>query len=173
MRQVSFGPAPSTSQFAVVNGADFNGDGRDEVVFLSLDANSIATWYAGDAVTGVGVFSRQFGSFLSDYLVTPADYTGDGRADLVAVRQSAGGQVWYINNSATNTTTGTTFGISDTSARSDIQVRGDYDGDGKQDIAVWRISNQTFYYISSANGSIGSQKWGDAGDTPLGSFGIF
>ena len=174
MRAVNFGIAPTTVQHAVVNGADFNGDGRDEVVFGSLDVNGIVTWYAGDVLSGTGVFTRQFGDFSSDYLVTPADYTGDRRADLVAVRQTTNGQVWYINNSATNTTTGTTFGIADTTIRGDIQVRGDYDGDGRHDIAVWRASNQTFYYISSANpGTISGQKWGDPGDTPLGSFGIF
>ncbi len=175
LRTITFGPAPTTDRFVVVNGADFNGDGRDEIVFISLDVNDVATWYAGDSVTGVGVFTRPFGDFGSDYLITPADYTGDKRADLIAVRQSstAGGQIWYINNSATNTTTGTIFGIADTTVRGDLQVRGDYDGDGRSDIAVWRPSNQTFYYISSVNGSIGGQKWGDAGDTPLGNFGIF
>lgn len=174
LRAVNFGIASTTDQFSAVNGGDFNGDGRDELVFLSLAANNDAKWFAGDAVTGAGVFSRQFGSFDSDFLITPADYTGDGRADLVAVRQaSSGPQIWYINNSATNVTTATPFGIADTTVRGDIQVRGDYDGDGRQDIAVWRGSNQTFYYISSANGTLGGQKWGDPGDTPLGSFGIF
>ncbi len=173
MKTVSFGVSATTDSYAVVNGADFNGDGRDEVVFISLDADNIVTWYAGDIVTGAGVFTRQFGDFNSDYLVTPADYTGDKIADLVVVRQASAGQIWYINNSAANTTTGTTFGIADTTVRGDIQVRGDYDGDGRQDIAVWRASSQTFYYISSANGSFGAQKWGDAGDTPLGSLGIF
>ncbi|MEO8072162.1 MAG: VCBS repeat-containing protein [Acidobacteriota bacterium] len=168
--QVTFGPAPGTAFFIVVNGADFNGDGRDEVVFLSLDSTqAIPTWYAGDAVTGAGVFSRQFGDFSSDFVVTPADYTGDGIADLVAIRQASAGQVWYISNTATAAVTATVFGISN----DDVQVRGDYDGDGRQDIAVWRPENQTFYYISSANGSIGGQKWGNATDTPLGSFGIF
>ncbi len=168
--QVTFGPAPGTRFFIVVNGADFNGDGRDEVVFLSLDSTqTIPTWYAGDAVTGAGVFSRQFGDFSSDFLVTPADYTGDGIADLVAVRQASVGQVWYISNTATAAVTATVFGISN----DDFQVRGDYDGDGIQDIAVWRPENQTFYYISSANGSIGGQKWGNAIDTPLGAFGVF
>ncbi len=170
---VMFGPAPETDQLAVVNGADFNGDGKDEVVFLSLDVNNKATWYAGDAATGAFVFARQFGDFDTDYLITPADYTGDKKADLVAVRQTSGPQVWYINNSATNATSATQFGVSNTDVRTDIQLRGDYDGDGRQDIAVWRRSNQTFYYISSANGTLGGQKWGEAGDTPLAAIGIF
>ena len=174
MRAVNFGTAPTTARFFILNGADFNGDGRDEIVFLSLDASNLATWYAGDLSTGALVFVRQFGNFTSDFLITPADYTGDKKADLIAVRQSSNGQIWYINDSAANTTTGTTFGIADASGiRGDIQVRGDYDGDGRQDIAVWRRSNQRFYYISSATGLLNEQKAGDADDTPLGSLGVF
>lgn len=172
-RQVNFG-LPSTARFYIVtNGADFNGDGRDELVFIALDANFIPTWYAGDAITGVDVFTRQFGDFNTDFLITPADYTGDKKADLVAVRQATGNQIWYINNSATNVTSATRFGISDTNVRGDLQVRGDYDGDGINDIAVWRGSNQTFYYIGSANGNLNGQRWGDPGDRPLANFGIF
>ena len=164
-----------------VNGADFNGDGKDELVFITQKGQCefvpgtvcSVTYYAIDAVTGIDVFIRQFGNFNSDYIITPADYTGDKKADLVAVRQSTGNQIWYINNSATNATTATQFGISDSDVRGDLQVRGDYDGDGRQDIAVWRRSNQTFYYISSANGTLGGQKWGEAGDTPLAAIGVF
>lgn len=181
LRAVALGIPSAALNFAVVNGADFNGDGRDELVFFTISGDCSSTpvapcsitYYANDSANGTGVFVRQFGNFNSDFTITPADYTGDKKADLVAVRQTSGPQVWYILNSATNAVTATQFGISDTDVRNDVQVRGDYDGDGRQDIAVWRRANQTFYYISSANGTIGGQQWGTAGDTPLGSFGIF
>ncbi len=174
MRAVRFGLAPDTASFVAVNGADFNADGRDELVFLSIDADGFTTWYGGDAVTGAGVFTRQFGDFNSDYVITPADYTGDRRADFVAVRQQADGQqAWYINNSATNAITVTFFGRADTTVRGDIQLRGDYDGDGRQDIAVWRRTDLTFYWINSSNGSIQSQQWGVTGDNPLATLGVF
>ena len=181
VRATTLGLPSAALSYAVVNGADFNGDGRDELVLLTLSGDCdfvpgticAITYYGNDSINATGVFTRQFGNFNSDYSVTPADYTGDKKADLVAVRQTSAGQVWYINNSAANTTTGTTFGIGDTNVRNDVQVRGDYDGDGRQDIAVWRISTQTFYYIGSATNTVGSQQFGDAGDTPLGSFGIF
>jgi len=105
----------------------------------------------------------------------PGDYTGDGRADFVAVRQNAAGSpaTWYINNSATNATTAANFGISDPSygGSEDLPVRGDYDGDGRFDIAVYRRSNQTFYYLRSSNNNtvVDGQKHGDPGDVPLAS----
>lgn len=174
LRSVPFGTTSGASAAFLSRGADFNADGRDELIFISVGSNGDINYFVGDSVTGVGVITRQFGNFGSDYSVPPADYTGDGRADFLAVRQSSGGQVWYINNSATNAVTATTFGIPDSStARIDLQVRGDYDGDGVHDIAVWRRNNQTFYFIRSSDRMLGGQKWGEsANDTPLATFGV-
>ncbi len=174
LRSVPFGTTSGAANAFLSAGADFNADGRDELVFITVSSNGNINYFVGDAVTGAGVITRQFGDFNSDYSVPPADYTGDRRADFLAVRQSSGGQVWYINNSATNAVTATTFGIPDSStAAVDLRVRGDYDGDGIQDIAVWRRSNQTFYFIRSSDRMLGGQKWGESpNDVPLGAFGI-
>ena len=176
MRTTVFGSTagiPTPNGATVFPGADFNGDGRDELVYLIRNAaGTLVTYYIGDAVTGAGVITRGFGNYNTDISFPPADYTGDGRADFVAIRQTQGDTaVWYIGNSQNTNVTGTRFGLADPSFTDlDSPVRGDFDGDGIQDICVWRESNQTFYYRSSLNGSIGGQKSGDAGDFPLGSY---
>jgi hypothetical protein len=173
-RSIPFGvPAGTGGATFIFRGADFNGDGRDELVLATTGtaAPQTVTYFVGDSNTGAGILTRSFGQFTNDFVVTPADYTGDGRADFVSVRQTTGTpQIWYINNSATNATTATAFGITNTNfgLPGDVPVRGDYDGDRRHDIAIYRPSNRTFYYISSSNGSIQGQEAGLSGEIPLG-----
>ncbi|KXK02922.1 MAG: IPT/TIG domain, FG-GAP repeat-containing protein [Acidobacteria bacterium OLB17] len=101
------------------------------------------------------------------------DYNGDGKTDYAVVRNTGGGgngQVtWYGCNAtgASQACSGdmqTAFGIA-----SDFFVSGDFDGDSKSDVAVWRPGAPTvaaFYIFESGTSTLRTDVFGQTGDNP-------
>ncbi len=180
-RVVQFGQlGPAGTSTFTFEGADFTGDGRDEIVIARvINASGATTWYIGDAVTGAQVTQAVWGNFITHYIINPADYTGDGKADFVtwAAGETLGQQKWYIMDSSTGqlvVSKNIEFGIGDPAfTNNDFPIRGDYDGDNIDDLAVWRPGTQTFYVLRSTSGALVQQQWGNPGDTPLGTFFTF
>lgn len=179
-RVVNFGTTATGQSTFAFRGADFTGDGRDELIVARvINATGLCTWYIGDAVTGNQVMQVQWGDFDTHFIINPADYTGDGKADLItwAAGEQPANQVWNIFNPATGTQAqpiGLRFGIGDPNfITQDFPIRGDYDGDGIHDICVWRPGNATFYCRASTDGSLIVQQWGTSDDTPLATFFTF
>ena len=48
-----------------------------------------------------------------------------------------------------------------------MPVPGDYDGDGKTDIAVWRPADGNWYILRSSDGGWSGTQWGAPGDMPV------
>jgi hypothetical protein len=149
--------------------ADYDGDGRADI---AVYRTSTGEWLAGlssgasgvpftfASVPGQGLLVRaQFGTPNASTPV-PADYDGDGKADL-GVYLSASG-IWVLGR-----TTGTQEVIWHGVA-GDVPAPADYDADGKADVAVFRPGNTVWYVrISGVPGRVVPLMSGQVNDVPL------
>ncbi len=96
---------------------------------------------------------------------TIMDFNGDGKTDWAVTRAPSPGTpyTWYIRYNGQDNLIGFEFGR----RGSDIPIPVDYDGDGKDDVAVWR--NNGFYYIinSSDNSFRAVFVGGGVGSSPV------
>lgn len=171
VRGVQFGQTHAGTSTLEFPGADFNGDQRDEFVVAQVNnATGATTWWIGDSLTGASVLTVNWGNFDTDFMVVPDDYTGDGVADIVCWRgggTAGDAGAWYIRNTVTGgVVPPVVFGVSDPNfINNDYPLRGDYDGDGRADVAVWRPTTATWYWLRSSDGTLGIQQWGHPGVT--------
>lgn len=158
----SFTNSPTATVFGINNDivtpGDYDGDGRTD----------ISVWRAGTFYvlrsSNSTVLFQQWGQTLDDPRVV-ADYDGDKKTDFAVTRNSAipGDPVfWSILLSSNGTTRNLQWGVS-----GDVGVHGDYDGDGSNDITVFRPSSNTFYVLRSSDGMLQSQQWGLSGSDTI------
>lgn len=152
-----------------ISGADYNGDGRAEITVLRLAANQPTVYFAGDSLTGAIVQTQQWGNNTDSYIV--GDYIGDRRADFAVRRRTSAGapaasSTWYIlENGGSNQIVTRTFGYGSADPNLDAvdySLCGDYNGDGKQDIAIYRYTDKVFYWLNSPDfNTFSAQAWGN------------
>lgn len=100
---------------------------------------------------------------------TVLDYDGDSHTDYAIARNNAGANQieWWIANS-TGGVTAFPFGVSSEFSTARI-VAGDFDGDGKDDPAIWRTGATPaagFLILQSSNFTVRFEQFGTTGDDP-------
>lgn len=150
---------------------DFNGDFRSDWV-VTRNEGGLLVWHI-QPVGGLPGGTIQFG--LATDKPVPADYDGDGIIDIAVWRETGNPEpnrsYFYVLRSSNNSFQAVMFGT----AGDDPSVVGDYDGDGKDDFAVFRPNANTpcganksvwFYRPSSQNVDFNYICWGLPGDKP-------
>lgn len=146
---------------------DYDGDGRDD---LALYRNGINP---GDDSLYLILYSATNTFQFIRWGVTgdqacARDYDGDGITDLAVFRRGAAvgtPAFWYIRQSALGFVQRTVqWGTTgDNVSTYDNAVPGDYDGDGKFDLAVYRFGiapQDHFIILRSSDGTAQFQQWG-------------
>jgi uncharacterized repeat protein (TIGR01451 family) len=154
----TFGGSSGWSQIVV---ADFNGDGRQDLAAIGGGAptvflgNGDGTFQPGVAATATG---------LSPSCMAVADMNGDGKPDLVVLNTSYNGAASVIlgNGDGTFQPPLTAAG---TSTYPDSLVVGDFNGDGKPDVAVvYWVAAQVF--LGNGDGTLQSAVTSPLGQVP-------
>lgn len=125
----------------------------------------------GQGDTGaISAASLSFSSGSDPFIQHVVDFNGDGKTDWVALRNLASpvpGQVrWSITNNGGD---GSAFVAVDWGLATDRFTPGDFDGDNKSDVAVWRpapMKDSAFYIINSSNGTVRIEHFGLMQDDP-------
>lgn len=142
---------------------DFDGDGKDD---FAIWRPSIASWII-QLNAGGALITQPWGA--AGDIPIAEDYDGDGETDIALwrpsnatwiIRSSGNGGSQYTPPCASGFCT-TLFG-----AAGDIPQVGDFDGDGKADLIVWRPTDGTWRQVNSSNGSDVIVTWGVNGDSP-------
>jgi hypothetical protein len=145
--------------------ADIDGDHITDFVVVRPDqaGESQLIWFMlqSNFNYGFGLFAR-WGS--PGDIPVPADYDGNGKADIAVFRPTTG--LWAsllstTQNALSTTTRGFQWGIA-----GDIPQPADYDGDLIADQAVFRPSENTWYIRNSSNNTATVTPFGTTGDTP-------
>jgi hypothetical protein len=130
--------------------------------------NASANFPTGGALTPG---AANVGTFVAKDV--PVDFNGDGRSDYAVTGLLRGStaqtKVWYIRLNGVAENSGIrvmTWGLPD-----DREVPEDYDGDGRDDIAVWRATSANqgrgfFYIFRSSNNTFLEVQFGTVGDDP-------
>jgi hypothetical protein len=147
---------------------DFDGDGKADFGVqrhVDINATNSNTPAEFHILTATGNYSVQQFGWKSDRVV-PGDYDGDGKTDICVVRGfniSPSQITWYIRYTGGQADEAIPFGQGSNFNFS----QGDYDGDGKTDIAFFVASRGEFWYRSSANSNnVTAYRWGNAGTIP-------
>ena len=168
-QSISFG-VPGFFDLDLPTPSDYDGDGKTDLATFRFLEDPSAPQYFNILQSSNDTRAVKQWGLVSDRPIPPADYDGDGKADLAVFRNSFNGSVeegvWYILQSSDGNMRTERFGL-----LSDTFVPADYDGDGKADLAVWRSSNGVWYYIKSSNGAFNgtfsSVQFGAGGDRPV------
>ena len=143
---------------------DFNGNGKLDLVTAGRDDSNVSVLLGN----GNGTFgaATNFSAWPAPFSVAVADFNGDGKLDLVTTHNtSTPGKVSILLGNG-NGTFGTATEFPDSGEPFSVAV-GDFNGDGKPDLATANAAGYTVnVLLGNGNGSFGEATWFRVGEYP-------
>lgn len=133
---------------------DYDGDGRGDF----LDQVGGAWWLRRSSDGGTTITTLGDGGSFS----VPGDYDGDGKTDIAVTRNESPNLAWYYTSSVSP---GQNPFLTRRAWGPDVgrrfRTQGDYDGDGRTDVAVWiEGAPSAFWASTSSSGATIYIPWG-------------
>lgn len=152
---------------------DFDGDGKADLAVYSRDTSPLAliTFFIKRSSDGDWT-AEQFGYQRADFVVS-GDFDGDGKTDIAVWRGMTeyGNGMWYWHRSSDGKYDQMRWGYT---LATDEATPGDYDGDGKTDLAVFRPALSfpdraplSYFYINETSNGFTAIPWGAQNDNPI------
>jgi len=155
----------------IMASADFNGDGKKDIVWQNSSTGQIAIWTMNGA-TPLGYYT--IGTAPPGWFVaTTSDFNGDGKPDLVLQNNSTGERAIWLMNGLSRIDI-VSLGTVSTQWR--IVGSGDFNGDGRADLLFRNVStgqvyvwfmNGTTYGGAAALGTASPTVWSLVGTIDL------
>ena len=173
LQTVTFGGSPATpnSSWNVAGIGDFNGDGKDDVLWRNTNGSLVDWTMNGSQVTASQQVTTGGSAATPDSSWSVAgigDFNGDGKADVLW-RNTNGSLIdWTMNGSQIASVQAVTMGGSAVSPDSSWSVAGigDFNGDGKADV-LWRNTNGTLIDWTMNGSQITNEQQVTFGGSPV------
>jgi hypothetical protein len=141
--------------------ADYDGDGKADIAVWRPSSGQWFILRSHMNNSPAYPFVVAWGSGAVGDRPVVGDYDGDGAADLMVWRGPTG--VWYqLPSSAEYSQSSMGAMAWGLASVGDQPVAGDYDGDGRTDLAVWRGPTGRWYVKTSPPGGDFNVEWGNA-----------
>ena len=164
--------------------ADYNGDGYLDLASFHPSAQAVdnkgeGVWniyFSQGAPLRQSTFHfrrKQYYWGAGDARAVPGDFNGDGRADLAVFRKQTGDwQIAFLgpeeNLAKAGLNTSGYGAMLNFGLPGDVPLAGDTDGDGADELIVWREANPAQWFIYSINSEKKHQlSLGEVGDVPF------
>jgi FG-GAP-like repeat/Calx-beta domain/Carboxypeptidase regulatory-like domain/FG-GAP repeat len=146
---------------------DFNSDGKQDLAVANKDSNDVSVLLGNGAGSFSAAAGSPFAAGSSPHSVAVGDFNGDGKQDLAFANYNTGTASVLMGNGAGSFSVAAGSPFSAGSNPRSVVI-GDFNGDGKQDIAIPNSnSNNVSILLGNGTGAFGSATNFPAGDFPI------